>query len=282
MIAAIVVSRDRPAQLDLCLRSLALYGQWIDGVRVIWKATSEAAHVGYHTCAREHEGVLFVDEGDDFRATTLRTVARAGLGLLMFVTDDDVMIDSPYSHGYSGPGPLLHADHDLLCVSLRLGANTKECYSLRKTQHVPAIPESGVMRWPWRGAEGDFSYPGSLDGHIFRSEQLHILISANWPDWKNPNELEDHLSRGCETALLPRMACYRHSCLVGVPVNRVGETHKRNRWGEKHPAPTEDLIYHYNRGYRLALDTIDASKVNAAHVEFPLAWEKNGRRMEAA
>ena len=47
--------------------------------------------------------------------------------------------------------------------------------------------------WHWMGMEGDWGYPMSLDGHIFRTAEIAPLLEHL--DYRNPNVLEAALAR---------------------------------------------------------------------------------------
>lgn len=270
MTSAIVFSKNRPAQLDLLLRSLVLNAPWVDDITVIYRSTSPLFTHGYHLCEQDHKAAArFYEEKDHFRTQVVAALRVSRHPYAMFLCDDDVIYRNTLFASAFRPEPLLGANHDLLCVSLRLGANTTRCYSLRRAQAIPA----NLDAFTWRDQEGDFGYPGSLDGNVFRTDQLLTLIAAGDPRWTNPNELEDHLHRATQTALLPLMACYPQSCLVGVPVNMVNTSHDTNRHAETHRAPIETLNKHYLTGRRLDLAAIRPELVDAAHTEFKLEWE---------
>ncbi len=234
MISAVVFSRDRAAQLDLCLRSIALNAPWVSRTTVIYKATTPEHAEGYAKAKRYNKTTLFVEELE-FQ-TQVRDALKHG-DYAMFVCDDDVLY-RPLNHDEPTPDQVLTYDPLVLCVSLRLGLNTHACYSLRRRSQQPAlVAAGGYLHWRWHNADGDWAYPGSLDGHIFRTDQLLTLLTASWTheavEWSGPNELEDHLHRATRTALLPHMACYRTQSLVGVPVNSTQDAYKPNRNGER-------------------------------------------------
>jgi len=269
MTRAIVFSRNRPAQLDLLLRSLKRHAaDWIDEIVVLYHSTTADFEMGYALCrlGHESESISFVEEYD-FAGQMLDIVTGENLDLVVPFCDDDVMF-APVPSTDVEPYDILRFDADLLCVSLRLGRNTTECYSLRRPQQFP-----GSLAWPYAAATGDFAYPGSLDGHVFRVDDFASLIDGG--NWSNPNELEEHLAHACRLqADKWRMACYDHSILVGIPINSVTPTHGSNRHGEHHPVTTSELNERFLQGARLSLDTVDPKLVDAAHVEFPLRWEE--------
>lgn len=276
-ITSIVFSKDRPAQLDLLLRSMKQNapGLWLDedgqnSVVVIVKETNRAYRDAYAICRDEHE-VSFMREREEW---TLKQITNGWTQTgdhVVFFTDDDVVYRRlPVSN----PAWWLDLFPETLCFSLRLGRNTRRCYPMGDApQDVESRLSLGDFDvWRWQSADHDLGYPGSLDGHIFRSEQVHAMIAPY--DYANPNQLEEILVRGCRSQMLalPHMAAFKESVLVGCPVNLVNETH-RNRHGGLVWLSPEALLKGFAEGRRLALESVVASQIDAAHVEVPLLWE---------
>ncbi len=124
--------------------------------------------------------------------------------------------------------------------------------------------------WDWTAADGDFGYPASVDGHIFRGGTLRPALHDCPPD-ASPNQVEDHLVSTITQFHNghSRMASYEHSCLVGLPLNVVTQTH-RNRNGERYPWAADSLLGRYLQGQRIDLDALDFSDVRGAHQEIDL------------
>lgn len=272
-VSTIIFSRDRAAQLDLCLRSLEIHAEdTLDPVLVLYRGTDADYESAYAICETAHPEVEFLVE-DDFEADTRGLIAAATARgeHLTFVMDDDVVY-LPVDDLEPAPGELLDGEPDLLCVSLRLGLNTTRCYPHDREQGVPRfdVTEEDALSWVWRTGDADFGYPGSLDAHVFRTADFQALISGR--PFTNPNTLEDALVAGCVHSLGSRMACYSRSSVVGIPANRVSATHLRNRYGSAHFEPERLLNAAYLRGERLDPSAIRASKVDAAHCEFEFTW----------
>jgi hypothetical protein len=264
----IVFSKNRAAQLDLLLRSLQKNATHLyDSVHVIWKGEREYA-AAYRTCELQHLEFPFHAERD-LRGQTLWLAQQDEH--VAFLMDDCVFYRKVEGRD---PAEILCEDEDVLCFSPRLGLNTTECYPLRCSQALPAThsAEDGVLYWEWGQAECDFSYPASLDGHVFRTVDLLPLLQDVF-DWSDPNTVEAKLARDFQWNDLdrPMMAAHAQSSLVGIPVNRVGSSHESNRFGEMHAHDVATLNHGYLGGNRLALD-IDPDAVNAAHVEFSLRF----------
>lgn len=273
MIQTIVFSRDRAAQLDLLLRSLVRLTRIIGQITVLYRYTSNEHRLGYELCKEQHKTVVFEHE-HDFQTQTRDLIHYGAHDHLMFLCDDDIVVGLWNIAEMRDPTQILENHRDILCVSLRLGENTTQCYPLRIDQGTPNWERSayGAKTWLWRNEAGDWNYPGSLDGHIFERNLLRTLL-AN-ADYQGPNQLEEELSRGCLNLWreYPLMACYDRSLISGVPINLVNDTHRSNRHGETHQRSTEELNDQYLEGKRLNLGTIRAKDLTAAHNELDLIF----------
>lgn len=262
MITAVIFSRDRPMQLDLLLRSLKQKAPGVFRTIVIDRATTDATAMAYERCRSDHLDTPFHVE--DRHGNTLPRQAAALLDgdLSCFLTDDSVL--------YRGLPEVPVLDTGVLCFSLRLGVNTNWCYPHDREQQIPPFTLAPpAMFWKWRTADGDFGYPGSLDGHIFRTETLRQAL-ADAPAG-NPNRIEEHLMTRFSDSL-PLMGAFQQSCLLGIPVNRVNETNP-NRNGTIHGYSVQDLNRRYLRGDRIDLNALDFSDVRGAHQEIPLVFQ---------
>ncbi len=266
MTTAIVFSKNRAAQLDLLLRSIETNAPDLyDTIHVIWKGDGEYA-AAYRICQDEHLSVVFGREVD-LRDDTLVLVRAAGEHIA-FLMDDCVFYRTPDDD----PVASVLEDEDVLCFSPRLGLNTTDSYPLRRRQEVPAAraAEDGIVYWGWQTADADFSYPYSLDGNVFRRDDLLPLLH-DVHDWSTPNSLETSLAVMGDRLGRPLMAAHTCSSLVGVPANRVGDdSYSTNRHGELYPRDPFELNRAYLAGGRIRLDSVAPFMVNAAHVEFPL------------
>jgi hypothetical protein len=262
----IVFSRDRAAQLDLLLTSLRENAPALgEQLSVLWTATDDAHREAYARCSAEHPEASFVAEScfaDDVRSLL------AASKLVVFLTDDSVLF-RPLAERRDTPQQLLEADPQLLCFSLRLGRNCEYCYPVGREQERPSFEQRGdVLSWSWRGADGDFAYPMSLDGHLMEAALVRGLLGAEQP--VNPNQLEGLLADAAKARRLPeRMASYADSHLVSIPVNRVNETHPNRSADTADPGLLNER---YLAGDRLALEAIDFAPVDAAHAELDLRW----------
>jgi hypothetical protein len=166
------------------------------------------------------------------------------------------------------PALVLENNREVLTFSLRYGRNTVTSYPNGRRLG----PWPGPV-WPWQGMRDDYGYPGSVDGHVFRRDDLLELLEHETPG--NPTALEVHLDVGCRSRLArrPLMASYSESCYVGVPVNRVSEQ-SHVRAGDTHPQPADELNARFDNGERIDLDAIDLELIDGPHAEVLFQWTR--------
>lgn len=272
MIDCMIFSRDRPMQLDACLRSLEQNAPGVATPRVLWTATNEIAEEGYRHLIEEW-GVHLVEEGPSFAATARLMVEEAD-ELLLLLCDDAITYR---------PAPVpSFLPKEWIAFSMRLGRNTTYCHP-RDLQHdlPPFESEQPYLTWDWHsdppegdlfewhGREGDFGYPYSIDGVIHRRDSILEWIEGH--DFKNPNQMEGCIvaSIGQRRDLPPLLASFPESVQVGLPINVVNQTHN-NRVGLQFPQSTDELNRRFLHGERIDFDAMDFSGIIGAHQELPL------------
>jgi hypothetical protein len=264
MISVVVLSKDRPAQLRLLLDSLDRNGNGSLGRPiVIAKGTSNDRVAA--------AGAWLWPESDSFDADIRHALDHCGR-VTMFCCDDGILYR---------PVPISAAralEHDAcLCVSLRLGENTTVQYPTGLDQAVPPHRPGEPFAWRWQTAQGDFGYPGSVDAHIFRTQDLKRMLRRR--DVPNPTALELALVAGCSELAdrRPYMGAFPRSCYVGVPVNRTSEQ-SNVRHGAFHPAPLDELEARWAGGERIDLRALDFDAVAGAHWELVFTWKQSRDR----
>lgn len=262
MVDCLIFSRDRPMQLDACLRSLAQNAPGMFDPRVLWKATDRSFGENYEHLWQPN---MFMEE-NDFHKDIHLLLEDAGEYVLMLC--DDAITYLPVVGD-----PLEAMSDDVLCMSLRMGLNTRHCHPRNQDHALPSSWDvhGPFIAWDWHGAPGDFGYPYSLDGTIHRRDSLLEWIGD--APFTNPNTMEMAVVNaiGNRTDVRPLIASYPHSCQVGLPVNRVNETNP-NRAGTRYPAPVDELNERFLRGERVDLEAMDFGDVYGAHQEIELRF----------
>lgn len=121
---------------------------------------------------------------------------------------------------------------------------------------VPAL-DWGQVPLSLRG--GDYDYPFSLDGNIYRRSDVSTLL-AELAGFSNPTELEHaaHLAR--ERLPFQWVNAVEPPCLVGVPANRVSRSSGMPHFG----ISVDTLNAAYLAGGRLELEH-DGTPLYTAH-----------------
>lgn len=266
-LTAIVVSKDRAAQLDLLLRSVTCHADnLIDSIAVVWDSSNTDFEQAYSICDHDHPSVDFYQEGE-FGPDILWQVKTAD-DYVMFLTDDSWFYrDVPDVD----PCAVMESELDVLCFSLRLGGNTNTCYPLKgRWQNLPPFESGGgYLVWEWSKGDADFGYPASMDGHIFHKRELMTMLRSD-DSWWNPNTLEDTMCRAVYRGYRGSMACFEQSVLVGVPANRTSDSHPGNRYGQTFFVDHEWLNNRFLDGERIKFPDIHPDTVHAAHQEMNL------------
>jgi hypothetical protein len=162
----------------------------------------------------------------------------------------------------------------LLCCSLRLYEGITECYATNSPSEPPTFVKGNV--WCWYGAKGDWGYPYSLDGNIYRT--LDICHKLQNSEFLNPNQLEAVMnvnnmsSVGLGSPSRPAyMICYKKdSKLVNIPANRVQDEFANRVGNIMSPQEMNELFL---TGNQISLDTVKDLANKTVHVELPIVWE---------
>jgi hypothetical protein len=255
-IHCLVFSKDRAMQLDAFLHS-ALRRMPLSSVSVLAASSAPRHDESYSRVYERYKPQWWEDDALGFRETVNLWVYQHRNDRILFHTDDEVF----YRHV---PDDLLDNDEDV--ITLRQGRNTVYCHTLDREQEIPET----FPRWKWRDAECDFAYPLSLNACVYRAEWILPLL--DFP-FENPTQLEAGLA--CQHMNFPveYMAAPELSCTVALPHNRVSVSSgcPAGRNPEWQP---DALCEKYLDGWRIDLEDMDFSTVDAAHVEVPLRFKR--------
>lgn len=268
MINAIIFSKDRACQLDCLLRSIERNVEKTLPIKwsIVYLATNPEFQKGYEKLFQKaFRGCTFYDEKKEGFKQTVLNLLKEEFPYHVFFVDDDCFKCSWNPN--DGNLELLKQEKDLLTVSLRMDPSYDFCYTQKRKTPPPIIGKNGI--WKWEKYEGDWGYPMSVDGHIFRSQDILPLIRSI--NFKNPNSLEAQLAG--QTLRMPSMFCYSNAKIINLPINKV-QTQNKNHAGLYYPLSIEELNKRFLLGEQLNLDFImNAKGFNAPHFELPLLLE---------
>jgi hypothetical protein len=192
----------------------------------------------------------------NFKFDLLKLINPADPTTVMF-TDDSVLI-RPFSMDTDEFRWFLF-DSNAACFSMRLSPSVTHCFA---TDEPSPPPEISLGSFDWTGRTGDWGYPMSVEGHIFRTNDLLPLIMSK--NFTNPCILEAVLA--ADPIRKPLMYCCEQSSMINIPLNKVA-------WGWNNPhgdVSAEWLNNEFLSGKRIDMEPYVGYKNTACHVVLPV------------
>jgi len=218
----IIYSKDRAAQLELLLRSMKQYFLEWGGFEynILYKCSDDNFKKGYEKLKGIHNECNFkYIEETNFREQTLSFIYERYPYICFFV--DDLYFKSSFSILGRSFYKYKH-DDTILCLSLRMSPYITRC-QIKGIESPPPVLNDD-LRWEWREAKGDWSYPMVIDGNIFHTVEIVPLLRSL--DYENPSTLEDSLS--LNPIDKPYMICCEESVVTNNPINKVQVVNDNN------------------------------------------------------
>ena len=258
-----IFSKDRACQLNALLES---YYRFTEGTipvpTVLYTYSSPEFAAGYELLVHRFPKVNFVQE-TNFKSDLNKSINPKDPFTVFFV--DDIVFRNYFD--FNGPIiSYLESRADVICLSLRLSPSIERCHTQNYNTPPPIFEETEYgLIWNWRFAHGgDWAYPMSVDGHIFRTTE--ILLYLQLCNYKKPNTLEVALSD--RPLNRPKMMCLPDHIVFNVPNNTVQtECHNREMGGS-----AIVLNQRYLAGERIDIDHLATVKNNSPHFEVNYHW----------
>lgn len=275
MVTSIIFSKNRPLQLDLCLKSIKENFKLCTNIIVIYKAEEEYKSA-YEILKTEYSNVNFWDQ-KRFLNDIHCAIQSSENKYIIFFTDDCFC----YKHSNLNKLDLeeLMQRIEITCFSLRLGLNINSRSHENKSfddkpiiiyeyKDYIIIPKTAHLYGSY------WSYSLSVDGHIFRKQEIadmvkeliHIKCLYSWND--TPNDFESALQRFWTTT--PNfIAADRTSSVVNSPNNRV-QNSCNNRHGDIYSYTSKDLLNKFLENKRIDLSSLNVDNINCPHMEIDI------------
>ena len=215
MINIIIFSFNRPSQLELLIRSMKYHFKEFSDtpINILYKFNNLNFEKGYQKVKYLHPDNNINWKLEENFKNDLVELYKSDKKYTTFFVDDNV-----FKEDFSlkdDKFKLFDKKNDIICLSLRLHPRLTYCYPASLSMTPPVFDENNIFHW--QNQVGDYGYPMSLDGHIFRTTDL--LYYINHLEYKNPNSLESLLS--CQPIYRPLMICYDKSIIINNPINKV-------------------------------------------------------------
>jgi FkbM family methyltransferase len=251
-ITSIIFSKNRACQLELLLRGLTI------PVSVLYAYDPEFK-AGYDKLMGMYPEVNFVHE-TNFKDQLVALVAGGNEYTMFFV--DDILALEPFIEDCPEFAELKR-DPEILCLSLRLAPYHKD---------TPVFKRKNVWEWKNSGVRTQFGYPMSVDGHIYRKEDLLATITNNFFD--TPNSLEGLLMKNIPPNR-PLMICFDKPKIVNNIANQVNGGRGAKSFGKN----KKELEERFLKGERISLEDMKekASKADECFLRTDYVMEADPR-----
>lgn len=243
----IVFSKDRALQLH------ALLSSYLEKV-----VSPVPLHILYHASTSEHQlsydklkemfsnkfSFIKQSSNNSFRADLLKILDSVLAEKTFFLVDDILFIENFDMIDFA------KFDTDKMVPSLRMGLNISECYVLQKEQPLPELisgsdSDEDKIFWIWSHGIDSWSYPLSVDGHFFSTQEIKTITSLI--HFSAPNTYEDQLQKFRRFFLFRKGVGYKKSKIVNIPCNKVQQENK-NIYGNIHQ---DYLLEQWLKGYQM-------------------------------
>ena len=263
MLNIIIFSKNRPPQLELFLRSMKKYFKEFSSFKiiVIYIGTSNEFIKGYELAKTLHPDIVWQEE-QGFQNTLISVFDRS-LKYSVFFVDDNIFKE-PFSLN-DEEFKYFDSHGDILTLSLRLHPRLTYCYPASCVMSPPEFKKYNVFEW--KGGIGDYGYPMSLDGHIFRTRDIYYFILNLRYD--GPNSLEAQMA--AQPLPYPKMMCYNKSIIMNNPANKVQE-YNNNVHGN---ISIDYLNSQFLSGNIINLKTYEGFENTSCHQEMPINFIQN-------
>ena len=257
----VILSKDRPAQLDLLLRSIKKHViGWPDhAITVLYRTTHQAYAKGYETVRAEHPELAYLEE-ESFRRDFQMIALRRQEEYFQVLVDDDCyvrpwsMSDPEFKH--------FSTDDQVVALVLRMAPYMDYCYPLHLRVPPPKFDERRA--WAWKDLVGDFGYPHSIDATVWRTSTIRGVLA--YGPYRNVHELEPALSIAMTK---PLAICYGKPRVLNVANNTVQDTATPNRHGGGDAAAMNERFL---GGERIVADNIESATPSSPHFQIDFQW----------
>lgn len=262
----IIFSKNRACQLAALLRSMELNVKLQHDCYVLFKATSIDYVAGYLKLMEKYPAIKFVTE-ESFKSDLIKILTGVNGKYISFLVDDNIFIREFTEYSWMGT---LDNHPDIMGLSMRLAPHVTYCFAKGVSTGVPnfEIRYGDNLVWDLRASHGDFQYPVSVDGDVYRRSDLEGYVESL--PFGSPNEFEGQMSIRPIPKFL-RM-CFEQQKVINVPANIVQTVFPGN-----HQAGTfsvEELNDRFINGESIDIKPTQGQHYISCHVPLTYTFEK--------
>ena len=264
----IVFSMDRALQLHGLLSSMLHHLQGGYSVRVLYRSSTEAHQKAYdevQSSMADRGGVIWQKESN-FRSDLIKLLQDGSSSQVSFLVDDIVFI-RPLDLS-----SLRWADYSGGVLSLRLGRGMDYCYTKAKKMAEPELvsinKEDGILGFSWTKGEYDWTYPLSVDGHVFPRSEMQV--ATEMLRYSAPNSFERALQILNPLYEKRTGYCFTAPKMLNIPLNKV-QNENDNISADISP---EYLLEQWNKGMMLDYKNLENTVTHSVHQELDVGFCK--------
>lgn len=264
----VILSKDRPIQLYALLESL--FANCIDHclakICVLVNVSEEFLKSYEEIEAVFSDYCEFIYE-KDFPTELSKQLMFDPKRFIMFLVDD-IIFKKKFS--LRECCSILESDDNYFSFSLRLGEGLNYCYPISSAQKEPTfrLTLDDVLVFKHWGQDGDWGYPMSLDGSIFKTSEFnYIACSLPKGSFKSPNHFEGALASKSSSIKDKDIICFPESVIVNIPDNRVQDEVKNKNQQNDH----KRFLTIWGDGLKIDISKLKGLKNNSCH--FPVEFE---------
>ncbi|MEA3428532.1 MAG: hypothetical protein U9Q84_04850 [Thermodesulfobacteriota bacterium] len=207
------------------------------------------------------------DSDNSFRSNLISLLSSVKAEKVFFLVDDMLFIEDFDIEDF------VKFDTDKFVPTLRMGLNLKKCYTVQKKQPLPGlvpdiIKDEDKITWQWDQGVYDWSYPVSLDGHFFSTQEITTMIQLI--NFSAPNTLEDQLQKFRRFFLFRKGIAYKKSRIINIPCNKV-QIENKNLCGD---IRQDYLLEQWQKGYQMDFRGLYGFINESAHQEIIFEFKK--------
>lgn len=263
----IIFSKDRALQLEALLRSFYFFSKNPPKVYVLYNSSKIEFGQAYDEVAEEYKSrnIEFINEVN-FRKELISLFNKVDTTKVLFLVDDLMFKNTIDFEDFS------KIDTTKYIGSLRMGNHLTFSYTVQKPQNTPNFittkEHQGMLLWHFYKEQLDWAYPLSVDGHLFSTGEIKVLV--NELDYKAPNSFEEALQLMTPLYQQRMGLCYKESVIINNPCNKV-QLENNNIAGQ---VSISELNEKWTQGFRINFVEHKGILNESAHQELSLSFVK--------
>ena len=275
----IVTSKNRPAQLDLLLRSMIKNFKEIKKIHVLYKSTTNDFDAGYELLKEKLnlDNIFYVKE-KNFKGDYLSILNNITTNFFMNFCDDNVVIDD---FGIDFLLKAFESDEDIINVSLRLNPKYNFCYTAQKNIDIPDFEaKENYIKWDWTKCDPnlDWGYCQPQDTNIYKTNEYKNLVSKfNIHNACIEDELHISRNRNKKYMIAPTK-----TKIITIANNRAQDWNANMFHSKKQEYSLENLTLLYLNKKQIRLDDIEQLKnkdILQGHLEYDFQFVDFGEKL---